>query len=205
MARSNPSLGSSTAPCLAEDGESSASPDAKAEEYRLLSTGDMARLSGNTLRTVRFYEEEGILRPIQRATSGHRYFEPTELQRLLLISDLRSSGMSLGDIKSILDLRDRAASGKEAALELTEALTERVEELGRRIEVLVSLRDDLARTANIITACRNCKNDDRFFAGRCANCPTLAPAIATAPIPRGFRVLWATPQEPETSSGKSGP
>ena len=35
----------------------------------------MARLSMSTLRTVRFYEEEGILRPIARTDGGHRLFE----------------------------------------------------------------------------------------------------------------------------------
>lgn len=166
----------------------------------------MARLSGNTLRTVRFYEEEGILRPIQRAVSGHRYFEPTELQRMLLITDLRSAGMSLGDIKHILDLRDRASSGKEAAQEMTTALADRIGELEKRIAVLVSLRDDLARTANIIATCRSCKNDARFLAGRCSNCPTLAPVMtANAPTPRGFHVLWGDPQEPDDSGRKRGP
>jgi DNA-binding transcriptional MerR regulator len=164
----------------------------------------MARLSGNTLRTVRFYEEEGILRPVQRATSGHRYFEPNELQRLLLVTDLRSAGMSLGDIKGILELRERASSGKEAATEMTEALAERIEELDKRIAVLVSLRDDLTRTARIVTTCRNCSNDKRFFAGRCADCPTLAPAIAGAPTPRAFQILWGEPQDPEKSGQGTG-
>lgn len=41
----------------------------------LLTTGEMARQSSNTLRTVRFYEEEGILRPVRRTDGGHRLFD----------------------------------------------------------------------------------------------------------------------------------
>ena len=42
----------------------------------------MARLTGNTLRTVRFYEEAGILRPDRRSAGGHRLFSQHELERL---------------------------------------------------------------------------------------------------------------------------
>src|SRR5260221_5999883 len=62
---------------------------------RWYTTGEMARLSNNTLRTVRFYEEAGILRPVGRTEGGHRLFERPELDRLLLVSDLREAGMSL--------------------------------------------------------------------------------------------------------------
>src|SRR5512135_1014731 len=55
---------------------------------RWYTTGEMARLSDNTLRTVRFYEEAGIIRPVGRTEGGHRLFERAELDRLLLVSDL---------------------------------------------------------------------------------------------------------------------
>src|SRR5690348_9179110 len=60
-----------------------------------LTTGEMARLSNSTLRTVRFYEEEGILRPARRTEGGHRLFERTELDRLMLVTDMRMAGLSL--------------------------------------------------------------------------------------------------------------
>jgi len=66
--------------------------DVEAGAEDLLSTGDMARLTGNTLRTVRFYEEAGILHPERRSTGGHRLFTHAELERLQLISDLRAAG-----------------------------------------------------------------------------------------------------------------
>ena len=45
-----------------------------------LTTGEMARLSKTTLRTVRFYEEAGILAPIGRTEGGHRVFERAQLE-----------------------------------------------------------------------------------------------------------------------------
>src|SRR5258708_38990334 len=78
---------------------------------RWYTTGEMARLSNNTLRTVRFYEEAGILRPVGRTEGGHRLFERPELDRLRLVSDLREAGMSLEEIRTLLDARDKAPSG----------------------------------------------------------------------------------------------
>src|ERR1700734_3560260 len=61
------------------------------DESALLTTGEMARRSNNTLRTVRFYEEEGILRPVRRTEGGHRLFDRRELERLMLVTDLRTA------------------------------------------------------------------------------------------------------------------
>ncbi|MBT8451830.1 MAG: MerR family transcriptional regulator, partial [Deltaproteobacteria bacterium] len=55
----------------------------------LLTTGDMARLSQSTLRTVRFYEQEGLIEPERRSSCGHRLFSARELLKLQLALDLR--------------------------------------------------------------------------------------------------------------------
>ena len=68
-----------------------------------LTTGDMARLSSNTLRTVRFYEEAGLLSPVQRTDGGHRLFPQSELRKLQLVSDLRAAGFSLEEIREMIE------------------------------------------------------------------------------------------------------
>ena len=70
-----------------------------------LSSGDLARATGTTVRTIRFYEEEGLLKPAVVSDGGHRRYTEDELERLRLISDLRELGLSLCEIRSILDLR----------------------------------------------------------------------------------------------------
>ena len=92
-------------------------PTTEAERPRevpLLTTGEMARLSNSTLRTVRFYEEEGILRPARRTEGGHRLFERSELDRLMLVTDMRMAGLSLDDIKAILEVKKAASTGADA-------------------------------------------------------------------------------------------
>jgi DNA-binding transcriptional MerR regulator len=81
-----------------------------------LSSGDLARATGSTVRTIRFYEEEGLLKPAEVSDGGHRRYTEDDLERLRLISDLRELGLSLCEIKSILDLRAGCNTAAEFAL-----------------------------------------------------------------------------------------
>jgi DNA-binding transcriptional MerR regulator len=146
----------------------------------------MARLSNNTLRTVRFYEEEGILRPAGRTEGGHRLFEPAELDRLMLITDLRLAGLSLDEIRQILDVKQGATSGADAARIAMRMLGSRIDELGTKVAVLTRLRDDLVRTAGIFAACAEC-TDGASFPHGCDACPQLG---GPEQRPRSMRVLW---------------
>jgi DNA-binding transcriptional MerR regulator len=150
----------------------------------------MARLSHSTLRTVRFYEEEGILRPARRTEGGHRLFERTELDRLMLVTDMRMAGLSLDDIKAILEVKKTAATGAEAASEATRVLNARIEELKEKIAVLTRLRDDLTETSKIVSACLNCQEPTSFP----ANCATCSVMTQHQVLPRSVRVLWSIGQ-----------
>jgi DNA-binding transcriptional MerR regulator len=80
-----------------------------------LSSGDLARATGNTVRTIRFYEEEGLLKPAVVSDGGHRRYTEDDLERLRLISDLRELGLSLCEIRSILELRSGCHNAAEFA------------------------------------------------------------------------------------------
>ncbi len=165
----------------------SSPPDPPALRKRqLLTTGEMARLSNNTLRTVRFYEEEGILRPAGRTEGGHRLFEPAELDRLMLVTDLRLAGLSLDEIRQILEVKQGATSGADAARIATRMLGTRIEELGTKLAVLSRLRDDLARTSGLFASCVECKDGASFPHG-CDSCGHLG---GPDQRPRSMRVLW---------------
>ncbi len=166
--------------------ESGASTEAAGEGV-LLTTGEMARRSSNTLRTVRFYEEEGILRPVRRTDGGHRLFDPSELDRLMLVTDLRAAGLSLDEIKQILDVKQRSTSGGEAGRRATEILGRRIGELREKLAVLARLQDDLTQTSEIVSVCVTCQ--DTSFPARCESCSVLTSRTS---LPRSMRVLWST-------------
>jgi DNA-binding transcriptional MerR regulator len=158
-------------------------PDPASPRY---TTGEMARLSNNTLRTVRFYEEAGILQPIGRTEGGHRVFEASQLERLMWISDMREAGLSLEQIRVLLETKARARSGGEAAKGAAAALRGHIDELHQKMTVLARLSADLERTLDIANGCLTCE-DDQLFPRQCGECGRMR---ARGPIPRGTRVLW---------------
>lgn len=186
MDQPNVSVPNTAAPDAKADATSNGEAD-RPRETALLTTGEMARLSNSTLRTVRFYEEEGILRPARRTDGGHRLFERTELDRLMLVTDLRMAGLSLDDIKAILEVKRAASSGSAAAESAIRVLGVRITELKEKLTVLDRLREDLEETSRIVSECLACQNETSFPDG-CATCSVMT----THPtLPRSVRVLWS--------------
>ncbi len=153
----------------------------------LLTTGDMARITGNTLRTVRFYEEAGILRPDRRSAGGHRLFSKRELERLQFISDMRAAGLSLEEIRALLELKVKADSGPEAAEKALEALDGQIRALDEKLAVFTRLRADLEVARKVLRKCRQC-DDDHVFPAGCDDCETIGDERH---LPQTMRVLWA--------------
>jgi cob(I)alamin adenosyltransferase len=96
-----------------------------------LGVGDLAALTGVTVRTLHHYDEIGLLTPSHRTASGHRRYGPAEIDRLQRIVALRSLGLSLADVTASLDRPD-GATGPVARRQL-EDVRARIAEL-RRLE-----------------------------------------------------------------------
>ena len=58
----------------------------------------LARLSGTTTRTLRWYDQIGLLKPSRTAESGHRYYGPAEVDRLQDILYYRALGVGLSPL-----------------------------------------------------------------------------------------------------------
>jgi DNA-binding transcriptional MerR regulator len=108
-----------------------------------LSSGDLARATGNTVRTIRFYETEGLLKPANLSGGGHRRYTEDDLERLRLITDLRELGLSLCEIRSILDLRTGCGSAAEFAIRVEQVLVGHLEQAQRRLERLRRVKKEL--------------------------------------------------------------
>ena len=75
---------------------------------QLFKIGDMAKMFGVTLRTLRFYEDKGLLSPIREGSN--RLYTRRDRARLKLILLGRKVGFSLRDVKQMMDLYDPAGS-----------------------------------------------------------------------------------------------
>lgn len=93
-----------------------------------LTIGAFSRLTGLTPSALRFYDDAGLLPPADvDDSSGYRYYSPTQTSTAQLIRQLRETGMSLGDIRTILDDPDPATTGRridDHVAYLTEQLAE---------------------------------------------------------------------------------
>lgn len=172
-------------PLTFEDEPSDLEDSGPRRRDRWYTTGEMARLSNNTLRTVRFYEEAEILRPIGRTEGGHRLFGRSELDRLLFVSDLREAGMSLEEIRTLLDAEEQAGTRAPAARQLATSLRTHLDNLNHKMEVLTRLREDLSRSIEAVTTVAACEGH-KFAPETCSTCAALE---SQKSLPRGFRVL----------------
>ncbi len=138
-----------------------------------LSSGDLARATGNTVRTIRFYEEEEILRPAVVSDGGHRRYTENDLERLQLITDLRELGLSLGEIKSILELRTGCQSAAEFAIRFKRVLGAHLEQAQRRLERLRRVKKELLDALATI--------QERLSSEGTLQCPCMVAEVAHAP------------------------
>ena len=71
--------------------------------------GEAAARADASVRTLRYYEEVGLLEPSSRSSGGERRYSTTDIERVLRIRELKSlMGFNLDEIKGILAARDRA-------------------------------------------------------------------------------------------------
>src|SRR5690349_5178278 len=140
------------------DGNQGQRPGAAPDEW--LSTGEMARLGDTTLRTVRFYEAEGLITAQTRQDGSQRKFPPGELKKLQIISDLRESGLSLQEIKQLIALKSGCSNAKDAAREMASALCSRVAELDRRMASMKRVRNELGSMLEMLQTCGQCEHPD---------------------------------------------
>jgi DNA-binding transcriptional MerR regulator len=138
-----------------------------------LSSGDLARATGNTVRAIRFYEEEGLLKPSIVSDGGHRRYNENELERLRLITDLRELGLSLCEIRSILDLRSGCGSAAEFALRFQQVLAGHLEQAQRRLERLKRVKKELLDALSTI--------QERLSSSGTEECPCAVAEAARAP------------------------
>ncbi|MGN5380246.1 MerR family transcriptional regulator [Streptomyces lasalocidi] len=68
----------------------------------LLTIGELARATGLTVRTIRYWSDEGVLTPVTRSSGGYRLYDSEGVARLELIRTLRELGLGLADVRRVL-------------------------------------------------------------------------------------------------------
>jgi DNA-binding transcriptional MerR regulator len=108
--------------------------------------GEVAARTELSLRTIRHYEETGLVIPSARSQGGFRLYTEADVARLMVIRRMKPLGFSLDEMRALLEATDRLDSGEELPPGEREALLERVrgfeQAAQRRVE---ELRTQLSR------------------------------------------------------------
>ena len=114
-------------------------------DARELTIGQVREVTGLSPRTVRYYEELGLLPGIRRRAGGRRVYNHDELQRLRFIQRLKALGLSLAEIGELNAVHSIAGSTGAMLARLDELLGQQLDDLDRRIAELASLREEIGK------------------------------------------------------------
>ncbi|TLN18888.1 MerR family transcriptional regulator [bacterium] len=108
-----------------------------------LSIGEVAAAVGLTTRTVRYYEDMGLLGNIKRDKNGRRIYSGEEVKRLELILRMKLLGLSLQEMQMFKSVRSLGRDKGQTASLLLDALDRHIASIDKKVEQLASLKKDI--------------------------------------------------------------
>ncbi|GHO59869.1 MerR family transcriptional regulator [Ktedonobacter robiniae] len=105
--------------------------------------GDLTERAGVTPRTVRYYESIGLLPPGEREGHGQHYYTEETLARLRKIDQLKKLGLSLEEIRDVIDLYFTDRSGVQPKQKVLAILRQHLAEVDQKVGALQQFRADL--------------------------------------------------------------
>lgn len=108
----------------------------------ILSIGQVAKKTGVTVETIRFYEQQGLIEEPRRSHAGYRQYPAETVKRVLFIQHAKEVGFTLKDIGELLALRREPGT---SCTDIKVRATLKIEEVNKKIEDLTRIREALTR------------------------------------------------------------
>lgn len=105
-----------------------------------LRIGELAASLGLNPKTIRYYEDIGLLPAPQRTPAGYRLYDPADRERLIFIGKAKALGLTLEEIGEILAL---CADGERPCEHVRALIDQKVAAIDRQVRTLLEFRDDL--------------------------------------------------------------
>ena len=138
--------------------------------------GEIAKRSGVSVQTVRFYERSGLLPEPERRESGYRNYSEQDLRRLRFIRQAKTLGFSLAEIREVLRMREQGQCPCVDVINMAERHLRDVQEQIRRLESF---------KAELTAALRRWKRSGEKKLSADAFCTLIERAIDGTKEPRG--------------------
>jgi len=123
---------------------------------KAMKIGEVARKTGVSLRTIRYYEELRLIAPRSRSRGGFRLYDGEAISRIRLIQSLQELGLSLKEIKTLIALKRKNKSRGELARNLLARLRNHSVEAERKRSIYQAIVQDLDQGIKILSECQEC-------------------------------------------------
>jgi DNA-binding transcriptional MerR regulator len=117
-----------------------AAPTTPSSSYRI---GELAAKVGLTERTIRYYEERGLLESVKRLDGGQRVYTDDDVRRLKFIQKLKVLGLSLAEMQELETLYGRHHTNAKVLPRVIELLDAHLATVSERLRELTALRDEI--------------------------------------------------------------
>ena len=151
--------------------------------------GAIADRLGTTVRTLRFYEERGLVHP-HRSSKGTRLYDEEQVARFGAMLTLTRVGFSLEDLVRLTELRTASRTGDKASRAVGAQLKAMDDELEAQALAIASQREDIRRAQAFITGCHGCRR--KPVRTVCDRCEVSAGWQDIGVL----RVVWDEPKRP---------
>lgn len=111
-----------------------------------MNIGDVAQLSGVPAKTIRYYEDIGLIEPL-RSSNGYRAFRESDVHKLLFLGRARSLGFTIEDCRTLLRLYEDES---RTSAEVKRVAQSHLRQIDRKIAELREMRNTLA---DLVDAC----------------------------------------------------
>jgi Cu(I)-responsive transcriptional regulator len=118
----------------------------------MFAIGRAAKAADLPVKTVRYYDEIGLVRPSSHSAKGYRLYGDRDIRKLVFVRHARGFGFPIEVCRELLDLYENPHRTSKEVKEIT---ARRLSEIHRKMGELQRLYDELSRLA------RSCHGDDR--------------------------------------------
>jgi len=105
--------------------------------------GELSRMVNLSQRTIRYYEEIGLLQSIRRIEHGKRVYTDDDVRRLKFINKLKVLGLSLAEMVALEKIYRSQRNNREIIPKLIAILDERAAQIDDRVNQLVALKNEI--------------------------------------------------------------
>ena len=137
---------------------------------KLHKIGAFAKMAGTNLRTLRYYEEVGLLRPAARSSGGFRYYRGSDLNRIKLISELQELGLTLKEIRETLGKRRDVENRIDFFSRIDATLETHSELILERLKLLSAQQGAISQAREKLKQCSQCQNIPSLENNHCEPC-----------------------------------